>query len=144
LRSRRLLVVLAALSMVGPVIICIGIVDCSNVPRVDSSSKAPSHLRIPICFVPFLSKIIVSSDVFIHLLEKLLQCLWWLSCKILCCGSWSEPLDHGLNDNLIGHCSHLSSQSQEPSDVHLQVLLMVLCALEQSLGSDWLRLEAGD
>jgi hypothetical protein len=111
-------------------------------PGVESSSEAPSHLRIPICFLPSLAEIIVSSDVFIHLLEKLLQGLWWLSCKILCCGSWSEPLDHDLNDNLIGHCRCLSSQSQEPPDVRLHVLLMVLCALDQSLGSDWLRLEA--
>jgi hypothetical protein len=134
--------VLAALSMIGPVIICIGIVDCSNVPAVESSSKAPSHLRIPICFLPSLAEIVVSSDVFIHLLEKLLQGLWWLPCKILCCGSWLEPLDHGLNDNLIRHYRRLSSQSQEPSDVRLQVLLMVLRALEQSLGRDWFRLEA--
>jgi hypothetical protein len=36
---------------------------------------------------------------------------------------------------------------QEPSDVRLQVLFMVLRALEQGLSSDWLRLkalEAGD
>jgi hypothetical protein len=112
------------------------------VPGVKSSSKAPSHLRIPISFLPSLAKVIVSSDVFIHLLEKLLQGLWWLPCKILCCGSWSEPLDHGLIDNLIGYCRRLSSQSQESSDVRLQVLLMVLCALEQILNSDWLRLEA--
>jgi hypothetical protein len=128
--------------MVGPVIICIRIVDCSDMSGVESSSEAPSHLRILICFLPSLAKVIVSSDVFIHLPEKLLQCMWWLSGKILCCGSWSEPLDHGLNDNLIGHCRHLSSQSQEPLDVRLQVLLMVLRALEQSLSSDWLRLEA--
>jgi hypothetical protein len=128
--------------MIGPVIICIGIVDCFDVPGVESSFEAPSHLRIHICFLPSLAEIIVSSDVFIHLLEKLLQGLWWLPCKILCCGSWSDPLDHGLNDNLIGHCRRLSSQSQEPSDVRLHVLLMVLSALEQSLGSDWLHLEA--
>jgi hypothetical protein len=134
--------VLAALSVVGPVIICIGVVDCSDVLGVESSSEAPSHLRIPICFLPSLVEVIVSSDLFIHILEKLLQCLWWLSCKILCCGSWSEPLDHGLNNNLIGDCRRLSSQSQEPSDVRLQVLLMALCALEQGLGSDWLHLEA--
>jgi hypothetical protein len=36
----------------------------------------------------------------------------------------------------------LSSQTQEPSDVRLQVLLMVLRALEQGLSSDCLRLEA--
>jgi hypothetical protein len=36
---------------------------------------------------------------------------------------------------------------QEPSDIHLKVLLVVLRALEQSQSSDWLRLkslEAGD
>jgi hypothetical protein len=53
-----------------------------------------------------------------------------------------EALDHGLNDNLIGNYKHLSSQTQEPSDVRLQVLLMVLRALEHGLSSDWLRLEA--
>jgi hypothetical protein len=94
--------------MIGPIIICIGIVDCSDVPGVESSSEARSHLRIPICFLPSLAEIVVSSDVFIHLLEKLLQGLWWLPCKILCCGSWSEPLDHGLNDNLIGHYRYSS------------------------------------
>jgi hypothetical protein len=122
--------------MIGPVIICVGIVDCSDMPRVESSSEAPSHLRIHVRFFPSLPEIIVSSDVFIHFLEELLQGLWWLLCKILCCGSWSKPLDHGLDDNLVGHCRRLSSQSQEPSDVHLQLLLMVLRALEQGLGSD--------
>jgi hypothetical protein len=81
------------------------------VPGVESSSEASSHLEIPICFLPSLEEIVVSSDVFIHLLEKLLQDLLWLPCKILCCGSWSEPLDHGLNENFIGHCRRLSSQS---------------------------------
>jgi hypothetical protein len=134
--------VLAALRVISPVIVGIGIVDCSDVPGVESSSEAPSHLRIPICFLPSLVEIFVSSNVFIHLLEKFLQGLWWLPCKIFSCGSWSEPLDHGLNDNIIRHCRRLSSQSQEPSDVRLQVLLMVLHALEQGPGSDSLRLEA--
>jgi hypothetical protein len=84
-------------------------VDRSDTPGVESSSEAPSHLRIPVRFLPSLAEIVVSSDVFIHLLEELLQGLLWLPCKILCCGSWSEPLDHGLNDNLIGHCRRLSS-----------------------------------
>jgi hypothetical protein len=53
-----------------------------------------------------------------------------------------EALDYGFDDNLIGHYRRLSSQLQEPSDVHLQVLLLVLRALEEGLGSDWLRLEA--
>jgi hypothetical protein len=142
LHSRRLPAVMAALGMVGHVIICVGIVDCSDMPGVKSSSEAPGHLRIPLRFLLSLAEIIAGSDVFSHHLEKLLQGLWWLPCKILCCGSWSEPLDHGLNDNLIGHCRRLSSQSQEPLDVCLEILLMVLRALEQSLGSNWLRLES--
>ena len=128
--------------MIGPVIICVGIVAGSDMPGVESSSEAPSHLRIPGCFLPSLAEIIISADVFIHLLEKLLQGLWWLPCKILCCWPWSEPLDHGLDDDFIRHRWRLGSQPQEPSDVCLQVLLMVLRALEQSLSSHWLRLEA--
>jgi hypothetical protein len=116
--------------MIGPVIICVGIVDRSDMPRVKSSSEAPSHLRILVRFLPSLAKIVVSSDVFIHLLEKLLQGLWWLPCKILCCGSWSEPLDHGLDDDFIRHRWRLGFEPQEPSDICLQVLLMVLCAPE--------------
>jgi hypothetical protein len=110
---------MTALSIIGPVIAGIGIVDCPDMPRMESSSEAPSHLRVPICFLPSLAKIIISSDVLIHLLEKFLQGLWWLPCKILGYGSWLKPLDHGLNDNLIGHCKRLSSQTQEPSDVRL-------------------------
>jgi hypothetical protein len=116
-------------------------------PGMEFSSEAPSHLRIPVCFLPSLAEIIISPDVLIHLLKEFLQGLWWLSCKILGCGSWLKPLDHGLNDNLIGHCRSLSSQTQEPSDVRLQVLLMVLRALEHGLSSYWLHLkalEAGD
>jgi hypothetical protein len=110
---------LAALRVIGPIIVGIGIMDCSDVPGMESSYEAPSHLRIPICFLPSLAEIIVSLNVFIHLLEKFLQGLWWLPCKILSCGSWSEPIDHGLNDNFIGHCRRLGSRSQEPSDVRL-------------------------
>jgi hypothetical protein len=135
------------MNIVGPIIVGIGIVHCSDMLGMKSSSKAPSHFRIPICFFPSLAKIIISLDVLIHLLKEFLQGLWWLPCKILSCGSWSKHRDHGLNDNLIGHCRRLSSQNQEPSDVRLQVLLMVLHALEHGLSSDWLclkALEAGD
>jgi hypothetical protein len=110
-------------------------------PRVESSSEAFGHLGVSVGFFPSLPKVIIGSDVLIHFLEKLLQGLCWLSCKILRRWSWYEPLNHGLNDNLIGHCRRLSSQSQEPSDVCLWVLVMVLHALEQGLGSDWLRLK---
>jgi hypothetical protein len=71
-------------------------------PRVKSSSEAPSHFIVYVSLFPSLPKIIVSSDIFIHFLEKLLQGLRWLSCKMLRRWSWSEPLDHGLNDNLLG------------------------------------------
>jgi hypothetical protein len=110
-------------------------------PGVESSFEAPGHFRVSVSFFPSLPKIIVSSDVFIHFLEKLLQGLWQFPCKILCRWSWPEPLDHGLDDNLIGHCRRMGSQSQEPSDIHLKVLFLIRCALEQSLSSDWLRLE---
>jgi hypothetical protein len=119
----------------------------SNVHGVDSSSEAPGHLRKSIGFFPSLAEIIISPDMFIHLLKKLLQGLWGFPSKILSHRSWSKPFDHGLNDNLIGHCGRLCSQTQEPSDIHLKVFLVVLCALEQSLSSDWLRLkplETGD
>jgi hypothetical protein len=136
-----------ALGIVGPIITGIRIVDCPDMPGMEYSSEAPSHLRIPLCFLPSLAKIIISPDVLIHLLKEFFQGLWWFPYKILCCGFWPKPLNHGLNDDLIGHCRRLSYQTQEPSDVRLQVLLMVLCALEQGPSSDWLRLkalEAGD
>jgi hypothetical protein len=95
--------------MIGHVIICVGIVGRSDMPGVESSSKAPSHLRIPVGFLPSLAKIIVSVDVFIHLLEKLLQGLWWLPSRILCCWSWSESLDHGFDDDFIRQCWRLGS-----------------------------------
>jgi hypothetical protein len=116
-------------------------------PGVEPSSEALGHLKIPIGFLPSLAEIVVILDVLMHFLEKLLQGLWWLPCKILRRGSWSEPLDHGFNDNLIRYYRCLSSKTQKPSDVRLQVLLMVLRALEQCLSSYWLRLEtleAGD
>jgi hypothetical protein len=97
---------------------------------VESSSESPGHFGVSVGLFPSLPKFIVSSDVLVHFLEELLQGLWWLPCKILCCGSWSKAFDRGFNDDLIRHCRRLSSKSQEPSDVRLQILLVVLCALE--------------
>jgi DNA-directed RNA polymerase specialized sigma24 family protein len=111
-------------------------------PWMDSPSEAPGHLREPVGFLPSLAKIIVSADVFIHLLKQLLQSLWRLSSKVLGSRSWTKPLDNGLNDNFIGYCRRLCSQAQEPSDVCLEILLMVLRALKQSLSCNWLRLIA--
>jgi hypothetical protein len=39
---------------------------------VDSPSEAPGHLSEPIRFLPSLVKIVISADVFIHLLKQLL------------------------------------------------------------------------
>jgi hypothetical protein len=110
-------------------------------PGVESSFEAPSHLRIPVSLLPSLAKIIVILDIFIHLLEELLQSLWWLPSKILRCQCWLEPVDHSFDDNLIRHCWRLGSESKESSDVCLQVLFMVLRTLQQYLGSHWLCLE---
>jgi hypothetical protein len=111
-------------------------------PRVDSSSKAPGHLRESISFLPSLAEVVVSSDVLIHFLKQLLQSLGWLHGEVLSRRSWPKTLDHVLNDNFIRHCGRLCSESQEPSDIRLKVFLMVLRALEQGLSYDWLRLKA--
>jgi hypothetical protein len=106
-------------------------------PRVDSSSEAPGHFREPVCFLPSLAEVIVSPDVLI----QLLQSLWGLSSEILSSRSRTKPLNHGFNGNFIGHCRRLCSKTQEPSDICLEVLLMILRALKQGLSCDWLHLE---
>jgi hypothetical protein len=111
-------------------------------PRVDSSLEAPGHLRESVSFLPSLAEVVVRPDVLIHLLKQLLQSLWGLSGEILSSRSWPKTLDHGLNDNFIGHCRRLCPQSQEPSDIRLKVFLMVLRALEQGLSYNWLRLKS--
>jgi hypothetical protein len=111
-------------------------------PWVDSSSEAPGHFRESVSFLPSLAEVVVSPDVLIHLLKQLLQSLWGLPSKVLSRRSWPKTLNHGLNDNFIGHCGRLCPQSQEPSNICLKVFLMVLRALEQGLSYDWLRLEA--
>jgi hypothetical protein len=110
-------------------------------PRVDSSSEAPSHLRKSISFLPSLVEVIVSPDVLIHFLKQHLQSLGGFPGEVLSRRSWPKTFDHGLNDNFIGHCGRLCSQTQEPSDISLKLLLMVLYALEQGLSYDWLRLK---
>jgi hypothetical protein len=107
-----------------------------------SSSEAPGHFRKHVRFLPSLAKIVIGPDILVHLLKKLLQGMRGLPGKILGCRSWPKRLDHGLHDNFIRHCRRLCSQTQKPSDIRLKVLLMVLCALKQSLSSDWLHLKA--
>jgi hypothetical protein len=111
-------------------------------PRVDSSSEAPSHLRKSVSFLPSLAEVIVSSDVLIHFLKQLLQSPGGFPGEVLGRRPWPKTFHHGLNDDFIGHRRRLCSQAQEPSDICLKVLLMVLSALEQGLSSDWLRVKS--
>jgi hypothetical protein len=115
--------------------------DCSNMPRVEPSSEAPTHLGVSVGLFTSVSKVIINPDVLVHLLQKLFKSLWWLTEKILCRRSWTEPFDHSLYNNLIWHRWCLGPESQKPSDICLQVFFMVLRALEQGLGSYWLCLE---
>jgi hypothetical protein len=114
---------------------------CPNMPRVESSSEDPSHLGVYVGLFYSLPKVVVNPDIFVHLLEKLFQSLWWLPGEILHHWSWLKPLDHSFDNNLIWHHCRLSLEAQKPSDIRLQVFLMVLHALEQGLGSYCLRLE---
>jgi hypothetical protein len=116
-------------------------------PRVDSFSEAPSHLKKPISFFPFVAEIIIDPDIHIHFLKQLLQSLRGFPDEVLSHRFWPEPFDHGLNDDFIGHCGRLCSQMQEPLEIRLEVFFVVLHALEQSLSSNQLRLkplETGD
>jgi hypothetical protein len=83
--------------------------DRPDVPGVNSSSEAPGHLEKHVCFFPSLAEIIVDPDILIHHLKKLLQGLWGLPSKILSRRSWPKPVDHGLNENFIGHFRRLCS-----------------------------------
>jgi hypothetical protein len=129
------------LKLASSVITLAGVMDLSDMPRVDSSSEAPSHLRKPISFFPSLAEIIISPDVLIHTLKEFLQGLRGFPGKVLSRRSWPKPFDHGLNDNFIGHCERLCSQTQESSDICLEVFFVVLRALEQSLSNDRFCLE---
>jgi hypothetical protein len=99
-------------------------------PRVDSSSETPGYLREYVSFLPSLAEVVVSLDVLIQLLKQLLQSLWGLPGEILGSRFWAKTLDHGLNENIIGHRRRLCLQSQEPSYICMKVFFMVLRALE--------------
>jgi hypothetical protein len=61
-------------------------------PRVDSTSKAPSHLRKFVSFLPSLLEVIISPDVLIHFLKKLLQSLGDFLAKYWAVGLDRRPL----------------------------------------------------
>jgi hypothetical protein len=83
---------MTALSIVGPFVVGIGIVDCPNMPGVKSSSEAPSHFRIPICFLPSLAEIIISPDVLIHLLKEFSKVYGGFLAKYWVVGPGQSPL----------------------------------------------------
>jgi hypothetical protein len=97
------------LSIVGPFIIGIGVVNGADMPRMKPPSEVPGYLGESVGLLPSLAKVVVSPDVLIHFLKQLFQSLWRLPSKILSCGSWPKSLDHGLNENLIGHYGCLRS-----------------------------------
>jgi hypothetical protein len=101
-----------------------------DMPRVEPSSKAPSHRGVSVGLFPSPPKVIIGPDVLVHLLQKLFQSLWWLSGEVLRRRSWSEPFDHSLDNDLIWHRWCLGPETQKPSDIRLQVFFMVLRALE--------------
>jgi hypothetical protein len=61
-------------------------------PRVDSSYKAPSHLRRSVSFLPSLAEVIVGPDVLIHFLKQLLQSLGGFLAKYWAVGPGRRPL----------------------------------------------------
>jgi hypothetical protein len=50
-------------------------------PVVDSSSEALGHLRKPVGFFHSLAEIIISPDVFIHLLRSFSKVCWGFLAK---------------------------------------------------------------
>jgi hypothetical protein len=46
--------------------------DRPDMPRVESSSEAPGHLRVSVGFFHSLPEVIIGSDVLVRLLYKLL------------------------------------------------------------------------
>jgi hypothetical protein len=56
------------LVLIASVFTLAGIVYHPDMPWVESSSIDPGHLKISVSFFPSLPKIIVGSDVLIHLL----------------------------------------------------------------------------
>ena len=75
------------LSIVGPFIIGIGVVNGADMPRMKPSSEAPGHLGESVGLLPSLAKVVIGPDVLIHFLMQLLQSLWRLPSKILSCES---------------------------------------------------------
>jgi hypothetical protein len=77
-------------------------------PRVYSSSKAPSHIKESVSFLPSLVEVVVSPDVLIHLLKQLLQSLWGLPGEVLSLGPDRRPLimaSMTISLGIVGACA---------------------------------------
>jgi hypothetical protein len=61
--------ILRPLLLASPVI-TLSVMNRSDMSRMNSSSEAPGYFGEPVSFLPSLSKVIVSADVFIHLLKQ--------------------------------------------------------------------------
>ena len=67
-----------------PLIITLSrVMDGPDMPRIESSSEAPGHLRKSEGLLPSLAKIIIGPNVLVHLLEQLLQSLRGLPSEVL-------------------------------------------------------------
>jgi hypothetical protein len=64
-------VVLLPFGMVVFVFTLAWIMNCPDMPWIESSTEAPCHLRLSEGFFSPLLKIIVFPDVFIHFLEEI-------------------------------------------------------------------------
>jgi hypothetical protein len=79
------------LSMISHILAGARIMDRPDMPRVESSFEATGHLGVSICFFPSLLKVIVSPDVLVHLLQKLIQSLWSFLAKYCTVGPGRSP-----------------------------------------------------
>jgi hypothetical protein len=77
-------------------------------PRVDSSSEAPSHLRKPIIF-PFFGGSHCQPGCTHPFSEAASPESGGFPGKVLSHRPWLKTFDHSLNDDFIGHCRRLCS-----------------------------------
>jgi hypothetical protein len=83
--------ILRPLLLASPVII-LGGMNRSDMSRMKPSSEAPGYFGEYVSFLPSLSKVIVSVDVFIHLLKQFLQSLRGFLAKYWAEGPGRSPL----------------------------------------------------
>jgi hypothetical protein len=84
--------ILSPLGLVCFVFILAWVVDASDMPWVKPSLEAHNHLYIPLGFFPSLAEVIICSNVFIHLLKKLLLGLGGFMAKYYVAGLGRSPL----------------------------------------------------